>query len=244
MAFTYSHRIVVEWGVTELTTLRAYVYQGDGTFTEALGPFTLTEFAPGSVASGIYHYFATTFTTSHVAPVVLVTDTNTGEWRLGEIVQLVNVVRANGRELEPRSSIPGTALVIVAPVNVNDNDRLNLVQGDDHASGDRVPTWTIEDYAGPSLSGSTGALRLIAIDRYNKPGANESAVLSVSASISQVSTTVTVTAAITAAQSALLASYPPGDETTHQYQLVATTSGAAVVTLKLGPVTVRRRINT
>lgn len=139
--------------------------------------------------------------------------------------------------------LAGGTIHITAPVDVTDDDRLTLIQGDDHTLAGRVPAWTIENYSGPSLVASTGKLRLLDIKDYRKRGANAAAVLEVTATVSQVATTVTVTAPITGAQSALLATYPPGDETTHEYHLVATTSGAAVVTLKLGPVTVRRRID-
>ena len=136
-----------------------------------------------------------------------------------------------------------TTVTVSAPVDVGDEDRLTLIQGDDYSSADRLPTWSIADYAGPSLEGATGTLRLLKFADYEKKGGNAAAALEVAADVTQVNQDVTVTAPITSAQTASLDSTPPLDETTHQYHLVATTTSGEVVTLKLSPATVRRRIN-
>jgi hypothetical protein len=143
-----------------------------------------------------------------------------------------------------------TSLIIVppivtvsAPVDPGDGNRLTLVQGDDHDTGDRLPSWTIENYAGPSLAGAMGKLRLLELWRYIRRGTDADAQLEVTATIAAAGSTITVTAPITAAQSALLSTFPPaGAQDTHKYQIVATTAGGKTVTLLIGPVSVTRRI--
>jgi hypothetical protein len=152
-------------------------------------------------------------------------------------VDTLSDIRAKTDQIGP------AAVTVSAPVDPSDGNRLTLTQGDDHTAGDRLPSWAISNYTGPSLADGTAKLRLLAIADYQTLGANAPAALEVTATVSQSGSTVTVTAAVTAAQSALLATYPPGDQTTHQYQLVATTSGGLVTSLLLGPATISRRID-
>lgn len=140
--------------------------------------------------------------------------------------------------------IRATATTVSSPVDVSDENRLTLYQGDSHESGDRLPEWSFEDYAGPSLSGATAVLRLLNVADYEKTGTNAEAELQVSATISVSGSIVDVSAPITAVQTAELATFPPLDRTTHQYHLVATTSGGKKVTLAQGPVTVYREVPT
>ncbi|SRR6266516_3762015 len=165
-------------------------------------------------------------------------DDGVGVW--GEDQALANLTQCNGVWVQLAGSVPTTAAVStpVDPVS----GRLTLIQGDDHTSGDRLPSWSITNYNGPSLAGATGKLRVVAIADYQRQGADAAAALEVTANVSQGGTTVSVNAPVTAAQSGLLATFPPLDETTHEYQIVATTSGGAIVTLALGPATVKRRI--
>jgi hypothetical protein len=130
------------------------------------------------------------------------------------------------------------------PVDVEDADRLTLVQGDSHAAGDRVPTWTITGYAGPALAAG-GKLRLLPTSRYRMRGTSAEAELEVDATVATAGTTLTVTAPISAAQAETLAtSYPPVDRESHQYQLIGyTASGGHPVTLKLAIATVLRSID-
>jgi hypothetical protein len=233
---TFTRRCVVDWGATGVAaSLYVTVYNGSNTAVVARALVT----GEHPTGSGIY-YADITWDTSWTSPRVVWDD---GTDYAVEDVPTTNIVKVNGSEVTPRTLLPASAVSITSPVDVNDGDRLNLVQGDDHTSGSRLPTWSIEEYEGPSLSGATCVLRLLDIADYRKRGSNAEAVLEVSATVSQASTTVTATASITSAQSALLNSYPPGDETTHRYQLLATTSGGALVTLKLGDVTVARRID-
>jgi hypothetical protein len=138
--------------------------------------------------------------------------------------------------------ITAASITINTPVDVTDDNRLNLIEGDSHESGSQLPTWTITGYSGPALS-AAGKLRLLPLSDYKTLGTAAAAELEVSTIVSQVSTTVTVTAAITAAQSAALTTFPPAGRDTHQYQLVGiTTSGAKNVTLRLAKATVSRRV--
>lgn len=167
--------------------------------------------------------------------------TGAGSGTYDETTDSLEAIKDNGV-----SVIGATSVEVTNPVDVSDGNRLNLVQGGSYTSGSYLPTWVIEDYSGPSLSGATYTLRLIDNSAYEKAGSNASADLSVSGSGSIDGTTITVTASITAEQTtALSPTYPPhGDEDTHKYELLATTSGGSPLTvpLLLGPCTVRREI--
>lgn len=140
------------------------------------------------------------------------------------------------------SNLSGT-FTVSSPVDPDDDNRLTLVQGDDYTTGNHLPSWTLEGYTGPSLADATCRLLLLPIHDYTRKAADAVAVLNTAATVTQDDTTLTVTAALTSAQTAALATTPPLDETTHEYQLVATTSGTNLtITLALGPVTVRRRV--
>jgi hypothetical protein len=138
--------------------------------------------------------------------------------------------------------ITAAGVTVNTPVDVNDDNRLNLIQGDSHESGTQLPTWTITGYAGPAL-GAAGKLRLLPIADYKTLGTAAAAELEVDAVVSQVSTTVTITAPITAAQSLDLSTFPPLGRDSHQYQVVGkTSSGSKDVTLRLAKATVSRRV--
>lgn len=141
-----------------------------------------------------------------------------------------------------RTLTGGQAVTIVSPIDVNDDDRLNLIQGDAYTSASRRLSWEIADWTGPNLDGLTGKLRLLMATIYEKLGSNAQAVLEVDATFAQVGATVTVTAAVTSVQTAALNTFPPLPRDTHYYQLVVTAAGE-IVTPKIGPVTVRRRID-
>jgi len=127
-------------------------------------------------------------------------------------------------------------------VDVDHGDRLILVRGDDHTEGDRLPAWTILDYAGPSMVGGTCVLRLLREATYTDQDDGDNADLEVDATIAQTGTTIRITAPITSAQSETLKSAAGGGFKTHQYQLRATTSAGRVHTLLFGPVWVTRSI--
>jgi hypothetical protein len=139
--------------------------------------------------------------------------------------------------------IGSAAVTITAPVDPNDDSRLTLTQGDDHTSGSGLPSWTVTNWTGPALK-TTGKLRLLSIEAYRQLGTNAVADLEVDATITTSGSTLTITAPITAAQSALLASYPPGDQDTHQYQVVGSRNdNNADVSLVLSKATVNRRVD-
>lgn len=170
-----------------------------------------------------------------------------------------NVIQVNGVAIEPVDQIgtettveelaagvvaglAGQEITISSVVDVTDGDRLNLVRGDDHTEGDRLPTWTILNYAGPSMVGGSCVVRLLRSANWTRVDDDDRCDLQVTATITQVSTTITITAPVTAVQSAALLSTAIARDDTHEYQIIATTSGGKAHTLKLGPTTVLRSI--
>jgi len=101
----------------------------------------------------------------------------------------------------------------------------SVVAGDAYlaAKGTNL-SWTITDYSGPSLAGSTGKLRLLAASTYRND-ATAAAELEVTATIAQDDTTVTITADLTAVQTAALTTSPPAQERNYAFEIVATLAG-------------------
>lgn len=168
-----------------------------------------------------------------------------GDWTSTEKEQIRYRLGVDGDTAVPATNtvhldLGGMVITINSTVDTSNGDQLNLVQGDDHTEGDRLPTWVITGYTGPSMVGATGVLRLLRIARYLRHGTDVQADLEVAAAISQVGTTLTITAPITSVQSALLDSTSIG-EVSHEYQLVGTASGKDH-SIKLGPAVVTRRI--
>lgn len=216
--------LTMDWGVAGLAGTLAYrVVNADSGNLIARTTAGVAEFPAGS---GQYHVKVTTWDTSWVGRVV---------WDDGSYFS------SEGFDAGVGTTGVSTIVSVTAPVNVDDDNRLSLVQGDDHDAGDRLPTWTITGYAGPSLAAGTAKLRLLEINRYQRRGTDADAQLEVPATLGIAGSTITVTAAISAAQSALLSSSPPAVEDTHKYQIVAT-AGGKTISLLLGPATVTRRI--
>jgi hypothetical protein len=136
-----------------------------------------------------------------------------------------------------------TSLTVQSPVDVDDDDALELVQGDDHTAGVKLPSWTIDDYTGPTLT-AAGKLRLLANRKYQTRDADLSADLEVDATIATAGSTVTVEAPITADQTAELYTSPPADGATHRYQLIGyRQDNGRPYTLLFGAATVLRSID-
>lgn len=116
-----------------------------------------------------------------------------------------------------------------------------IIQGDTYTTSDLV--WTVEDYTGPSVSGSTGKLRICKLEDFNEDGA-VSAELEVDATASMVGADLVITSALTAAQTAALESSPPDDKWNYVYQVVLTLSGGSVLTpdRATGAMTVNKRV--
>jgi len=221
--------ISVGWGVTGLAGTLAYrvVDQDDATLI-ARTASGVTEF-PAS--SGEYHVKIATWDSSWVGRII---------WDDGSTA--VGHVASESFDAVQSATVVASSVIINSVVDVNNGDLLTLVEGDDHTEGNRLPSWTFSNYDGPSLVGGTGVLRLRLIQSYRHVGTVGSADLEVVANITQSGDVVTVEAPITSTESAELFTNAPAIDATHEYQIIATTTGGKAHTLKFGKANVLRRI--
>lgn len=197
---------------------------------------------------GVYTYAVKRDGVAHASGVTSPYDDSTG--LATETVYAYTVVVTDGQSSTATSNSVNGALPSDGTgtgesggvVDVSDGDRLNLVRGDDHTEGDRLPSWTFTDYAGPSMVGGTCVLRLLRVDLYSRIHGHDRADLEVVAAMTQTGSTIIITAPITSAESIDLFSTATDDETTHEYQLIGTTSAGKPHTIKFGPTTVLRSI--
>jgi hypothetical protein len=225
-ASSYRYVASIPTGINTAGDLTVLVYDKSGTLTAADQPISKPLVIPWSGSAVVQSSALATAATQ--AAIKAKTDQLT--------FSTANVVDASGSVV---AVVPSTTTV-TAPVDPSQGNRLTLVQGDDHLTGDRLPTWAITDYAGPSLSGATAVLRLIRKDLYAKKGSDAAADLEVTATIAGT-TTLAITAPITATQSAALDA-KENDVPLYQYQVIVTTTNK-VTTLVAGEVVVLRKID-
>jgi hypothetical protein len=158
-------------------------------------------------------------------------------YRLG-IDGATAVPATNGVHLD----LVNVVVTINSVVDVTDGNRLNLVRGDDHTEGDRLPSWTILNYTGPSMVGGSLKLRLLREDIYTRKDSHDEAILEVNGTISQSGSTLTITGPITSTESAELLSTPTPGFDTHEYQLLGITLAGHPHSILFGPTTVLRSI--
>jgi hypothetical protein len=133
------------------------------------------------------------------------------------------------------------AVTVTGPFDPTDDTLLTLIAGDGYESSTRKITITFANYAGPSMAGATGKLRLTKAANYQQ-GATVPADVEVDATITHVSTTVTFVAILHEDDTDDLQPMPGVAAYTHYFQAIATTTANEDVTLMLGRANVARRI--
>lgn len=120
-------------------------------------------------------------------------------------------------------TIGAQGITVASPVT--ETGDLVLYAGQSHTDA-RALSWTITDWAGPSLAGNSAVLRIKRAGKYSAP-LNRAADLEFAATVSQDGTTVTATASLTSAQTATI---PLGK---HRAQIVSDVAGEETVILDL-----------
>lgn len=129
-------------------------------------------------------------------------------------------------------------VTVVSPVS--ESNDVTIFRGDDYESDDGTElSWTLTDYSGPSLTGATVKLRVLAVSSYD--GSTYAADLEKTASVSGT-TDITLTVELTDTETLTLSSNPPQDNPNYRYQIRAILANADVVTLVEGNLRVRKGI--
>jgi hypothetical protein len=209
----------------------------------ASGTRTLTAISDSAGITTLVGRITETLTNASVASAVW----NAGARTLTGFGSLVSDVASAVWSAAVRTVTGGQSVSYTSPVDLTDDDRLNLVAGDDYTATGRVPSWTVTGWTGPALAAG-GKLRLVRATKYARAAALSlvAAELEVDATIATAGSTLTITAPITGAQTAAITwATDAAGEDTHRYQLVGVDASAPadVVSVKIGPATVLRGID-
>jgi hypothetical protein len=146
--------------------------------------------------------------------------------------------------VQSKTDTIGSLEVTYSTLSVSDDDTFAVYGNCDYLAADGTQiAVTVSDYAGPSMSGGSVAMRLIDRDSYLSDS-TDSTALEYDGTISQSGTTLTIGVDMTATETGALAPNPPATTKNYRFQVIGTTSGGSVVPLAEGWLTVKKGFTT
>ena len=125
---------------------------------------------------------------------------------------------------------------------VIDGEDIAIVAGSDYATADDLElSWTVADYAGPSITGATVTLSVMTAANYD--GTGTAAEASYAGAAAMVGANAVFTVPLTAAETTALAeSAPPDEVCNYAYHLRVTHTTGRVIFDRIGSMTVAKQI--